>query len=439
MKIIGFITSVVLSIGLAVSSGDLFAQENGAGHSSDGMIVTRNFTGIWEQVDQQSQGLALQVVEQWDDSRKSVVYWFTYGADRKTAWFVGIGDLVEDRIEFELFETTDVGFMQEVTPDFDPAQSIGHMTLVFDSCDSGVATYETNNAGVGSGSFTISRLLEVMNTHCSGGISDDMYADGMFGEQRLGLAPAREGITGSGHARYEDYPGHMEFEVDLDGLPDGDYHLYVGMQDHGVITVQGGRGVANFASPGEDGKRLMTFDPRGLQIEIYDDQGVILSSFENGFDQDDHGHHGDAEHNYDCGSGPGTGHGTGMGSMGGMGHDMTDCVDNGEYIDIKADLENTGVLPAARGDAEWQMNSERVEFSVEIADLPVGAYTLKVGGIEVGIITAFTMYDGNVYGHLQFRDPETYGREHLDFEPRGQKIEVSQGGRTLLEVDFPVE
>jgi len=118
---------------------------------------------------------------------------------------------------------------------------------------------------------------------------------------------------------------------------------------------------------------------------------------------------------------------------------MTDCVDNGEYIDIKADLENTGVLPAARGDAEWQMNSERVEFSVEIADLPIGAYTLKVGGIEVGIITAFTMYDGNVYGHLQFRDPETYGREHLDFEPRGQKIEVSQGGRTLLEVDFPVE
>ena len=430
------ISGIVLSIGLAAaSSGTLSAQQSGADHSSDGIIVTRNFTGIWEQVDQQSQGLALQVVEQWDDSRKSVVYWFTYGADRKTAWFVGIGDLVEDRIEFELFETTDVGFMQDVIPGFDPARSIGHMTIDFDSCDNGVVTYETDNPGVGSGSFAIRRLLEVMNTHCSGGISDDMHADGMFGEQRLGLVPAREGITGNGYARYEDYPGHMEFEAGLEGLPDGDYHLYIGMQDYGEITVQGGRGVAEFASPGEDGKRLMTFDPRGLPIEIYDDGGLVLSSFENRFDQD--GHHGDEEHHYDCGSGPGMPHGAGMGS--GMGHDMTGCVDDGEYIEIKADLENTGVLPSARGDAEWRMNAERVEFSVEIENLPVGAYTLKVGGIEVGIITAFTMHGGEVYGHLTFRDPAIYGREPLDFEPRGQKIEVLTGDSAILEATFPVE
>jgi hypothetical protein len=260
----------------------------------------------------------------------------------------------------------------------------------------------------------------------------------MFGEQRLGLTPAREGITASGHARYEDYPGHMEFEVDLDGLPDGDYHLFVGMQDIGGITVQGGRGVAEFASPGEDGKRLMTFDPRGLQIEIHDDQGVVLSSFENGFDEDDHGHYGDQDHNYDCSSGPGMGH-DGGGMSGGMGQGMTDCVDDGEYIEIEADLENTLVLPGAKGDAVWQLNSERVEFSVEIEDLPVGSYTLKVGGNEVGVITAFAMHNGEVYGHITFRDPETSGREHLDFEPRGQNIEVLDGDSVILEVEFPLE
>lgn len=437
MKIVGLISGVVLSIGLAASTGELFAHETGLGNSSDGMIVTRNFTGIWDQVDQQSQGLALQVVEQLDDSRRSVVYWYTYGSDRKTAWFIGIGDLVDDRIEFELFETTDVGFMQDVIPGSDPAQSIGHMTIVFESCESGVVTYETDNAEVGSGSFNIERLLEVMNTHCSGGISDDMYADGMFGEQRLGLTPAREGITGSGHARYEDYPGHMEFEVNVDGLPDGDYHLYVGMQDRGGITVQGGHGVVDFASPGEDGKRMMTFDPRGVKIEIHDDQGVMLSTFDNSFEEDDNGHHGDEDHNYDCEFGPGSGHGGGMG--GGMGDGMMDCVDDGEFIEIEADLENTDVLPGAKGDAEWKMNSERVEFSVEIEDLPVGSYTLKVGGIEVGIITAFTMHDSEVYGHIKFRDPETNGREHLDFEPRGQLIEVFQGLSVILKVEFPME
>jgi len=85
------------------------------------------------------------------------------------------------------------------------------------------------------------------------------------------------------------------------------------------------------------------------------------------------------------------------------------------------------------------MNSQRVEFSVEIEDVPVGSYALKVGGVEVGIIEAFEMHMGGVYGHIMFRDPESYGREHLDFEPRGQKIEVLRGGDIILEVDFPVE
>ena len=42
------------------------------------------------------------------------------------------------------------------------------MTIVFDSCDTGVVTYETDHAEVGSGSFDIVRVSEVMNTHCSG-------------------------------------------------------------------------------------------------------------------------------------------------------------------------------------------------------------------------------------------------------------------------------
>ena len=83
--------------------------------------------------------------------------------------------------------------------------------------------------------------------------------------------------------------------------------------------------------------------------------------------------------------------------------------------------------------------TDRVEFSVEIEDVPVGSYSLKVGGIEEGIIEAYEMRDGDVYGRIKFRDPETTGREHLDFEPRGQKIEVLQGDNIILEVNFPIE
>jgi hypothetical protein len=440
MRFLQNLASFSAALVLISSAGVAFAHGSGQGDFSDGFIVTRHFTGIWDQVDQEAQGIALQVVEQSDDSRKSVAYWYTYGADRKTAWFMAIGDLIEDRIEAELFESTDVGFMQDALPGNASVQSIGTMTIVFDSCESGVVTYETNHAEVGSGSFNIERLLEVMNTHCSGGISDDMHADAMFGEQRIELMPAREAITGNGHAGYDDYPAHMEFEVEVDGLPDGGYHLYVGMQDRGDFTVQSGHGGMQFASPGETGKMLLTFDPRGKQIDIHDNQGLVLSSLGSMFNEDDHGHHGDGDgqghngdgdHNFDCEMGHGPGHGMGTG--------MDDCVNEGEFVEIEIDLENTGTLPEASGEAEWEMNAQRVEFSVAIEDVPVGSYPLIVGGVEVGIIEAFEMHDGDVYGRIKFRDPESYGREHLDFEPRGQKIEVLQGANIILEVEFPTE
>ena len=228
MKVIRLFSTISLAIGLTISGANLFAHGSGSG-SGDSMgdfMVTRHFTGSWSQVDQESQGLNLEVIEQLDDSRRSVAYWYTYGADRNSAWYLGIGDLVDDHIVYELYDSTDVGFMQDAEPADDSVQSIGTMTIVFENCDSGTVTLETNHAEVGSGSFNIARVSEVMNTHCSGGISDDMHADAMFGEQRMELTSAREGITGNGHARYEDYPGHMEFEIDTDGLPDGDYHLF---------------------------------------------------------------------------------------------------------------------------------------------------------------------------------------------------------------------
>ena len=174
--------------------------------------------------------------------------------DRKAAWFVGVGGLIENRIDFNLFESTDVGFMQAAMPGNDSVQSIGTMTIVFDNCDSGTVTYATDHDEVGNGSFRIERLLEVMNTHCTGGISDDMHTDGVFGEQRVELTPARDGITGSGYARYEDYPAHMEFKVEVEGLVDGGYFLFVGMHDRGDFEVSEGHGEMKFSSPAMDTK-----------------------------------------------------------------------------------------------------------------------------------------------------------------------------------------
>jgi len=345
---------------------------------------------------------------------------------------VAIGDLIDSRIAFQLYESTDVGFLQEAVPGNDSVHSIGTMTIVFDSCQSGKVTYETNHPEVGSGSFRIGRLLEVMNTHCTGGISDDMHADAIFGEQYLGLSPAREGIEGSGHARYQDYPDHMEFEVETNGLPDGTYHLYMGMQYRGEFSVVDGYGAMRFASPAENGRHLLNFDPRGMGLEIRDAEGVVLSSFGGMMDEDDH-HGGGGGHHYACNDD------SGHGGMGGMGHGGPDCVDDGDYLEIEVDLQNSGILIDAEGEAEWEMNSERVMFAVEIEDVPAGDYPLHVGGVEVGVIEAFARHNGEVFGRLGFRDPQVYGMPHLDFDPRGQTIEVLQGDTVILAADLPAE
>ncbi len=78
-----------------------------------------------------------------------------------------------------------------------------------------------------------------------------------------------------------------------------------------------------------------------------------------------------------------------------------------------------GVIPEASGDVEWEMNSQRAEWSVEIEDVPVGSYMLVVDSKEVGTIRAVEMH-GRVVGMIRFRDPEVFGKERLDFDPRGR-------------------
>lgn len=439
----GILFALVVAVFIMPGAGLLAQGGNGPFGPADGMIVTRHFTGIWDQVEQESQGIALQVVEQLDGSRRAVAYWYTYGTDRNTAWFIGIGDLVDHRIEMELYDSTDVGFMQDADPDNDPVSDIGTLVFEFDSCQSGTVTFDTNRQDIGSGSFHIQRLAEVMNTHCTGSIVDDMHSDAMFGEQRMELLSSREGIEGNGYARYEDHPGQVEFEVEVQGLPDGSYHLFVGGQDRGPFDVIDGRGQMRYLSPGGDGYVLMNFDPRGMQIEVRDGQGAVLSSFDDALDEDDHEHHlgmgpGDNYgHDYDCAHphGPGGGMGGGHGGMGGM----PDCVNEGDYVEIDADLQNSGVLADAKGRAEWEMNAERVRFAVEIKDVPLGLYSLHVGGQEVGVIETFEMHNGEVFGRLSFRDPPISGVNPLDFEPRGQTIEIYLGDDVVLETAFPIE
>ena len=75
-------------------------------------------------------------------------------------------------------------------------------------------------------------------------------------------------------------------------------------------------------------------------------------------------------------------------------------------IEIDVELTNTGIFPQASGDAKLEPRADRTDFSVE--------------------------------GELEFRNPVEPGKVLLDFDPRGQQIDVLEEGSTvILETLFP--
>ena len=377
------------------------------------MIVTRHFTGLWDQVGYKSQGINLQIVHQDSGERRGVAYWFTYGSDNQSSWFVGIGPATGNRIEMVLYQVQDVGFLEP--GDNIEATAVGTMTMEFGSCNQGEVEFETDIAEVGSGRFDVQRITDVLNTHCTGGVSDDTRSDVMFTEQRIGLVPARDGISASGHADFQERPDRTEFSVEAEDLADGKYRIFVGGVDRGELVVSLGRGETEFRSPVEAGKVLLTFNPRGQEIEVHDGQGPVLTSDGEMFS-------GGGGCTNNCG-------GMGGGNMGG-GHDFG-------MADIEVELSNPGVYPAASGRARLEGRMDRADFSVEIEDVPEGSYDLSVGGEIVGTLPAALDVDGTVRGELEFRDPVEPGKIFLDFDPRGKQIDVLEGSTVILGVAFP--
>jgi len=369
------------------------------------VVVTRNFTGGWDQIDHESQGISLQVIDQVSGDKRAVAYWFTFGDDDKSAWFLGDGSVIDNRIEMILYEASGIGFLEDNSPGNDQVVAVGTMEIEFSGCDDGVVTFATNLAAVGSGTFPILRLTDLFNTDCSGGVSDDTPSDVLASEQRISLVAAREGSLASGHADFEERADRTSFSVEVEDMMDGSYQIFVGGTDRGELIVNMGIGETEFRSPVEAGKVLLTFDPRGELVEIHDAQGVVLTSGDVVLDPGDD-------------------------------DDDGDPIDFG-MVEIDVDLTNTGVYPLASGDARLRPEADRTEFKVEIEDVPVGNYTLRIADQVVGTITVVMLEDGTVEGELEFRNPVEPGKILLDFDPRGQQIDVLDGSTVILETLFP--
>jgi hypothetical protein len=379
---------------------------------ADDIMVTRHFTGLWDQSEHESQGINLQIIDQDSGDKVGVAYWYTYDDNMESAWFLAAGPVIGNRVEMVLYEGQGIGFLESNVEGNERVVEVGSLELEFSSCNEGIATFATTLPSVGSGSFPVERFTDLFNTSCSGGVSDDTPSDVLVTEQRIGLSPARDGLLASGHADFEERPDRTEFSVEVEDLADGSYRIMVGGIDRGELVVTMGIGETEFRSPVEAGKVLLAFDPRGQKIEVHDDQGAVLTSDDSVID------------------------GGGNGGDDGGGDDGGGTLDFGS-VEIEVGLSNTGVYPLASGDAKLEPRDDRTDFSVEIEDVPVGDYTLRIGGSVVGTISVVQLTDGSVEGEIEFRNPVEPGKVLLDFDPRGLQIDVLEGSTVILETLFP--
>jgi hypothetical protein len=389
-------------------------------------LITSSFSGIWDQPEQESQGIILQIGEQDGDEKVGIAYWFTYGPDLQTTWYLGVGPVVGNEIDMDLYTATDIGFMAANLEGNEEVVKVGTMNLDFHNCNKGMATFEFLEVEdvIDSGEFPIKRISSIYHQRCSGGISDDTPAGGKPLQLEVRLYPAEEGGSGEGKAKFWERTDRSDFKVEVEDVPDGDGYtvricadnedLDVGVQEF-PMSVFEGEGELEFRSPEIDDKLNLNFDPRGCKIELLEGDAVLLTTGDDVLSEKKTG--------------------------------KPDKDDN-DGMEIEAEFTNTNVTgyEFASGEAEYEMDGDEREFSVKVKNAPAGLYTVEVIGAVEGELEVAEM-DGKLEGRVKFTDPVKTDTLELDFDPLGQVIEIrpvpAEVGDpqldVILEVLFPSE
>lgn len=385
-------------------------------------LITASFSGIWDQPEQESQGIILQIGEQVDaegvESKIGIAYWFTYGPDLQTSWYLGIGNIVGNEIDMELYTASDIGFMADNLEGDENVVSVGSMLLDFRNCNQGTASFEFTDGDqlLDSGEFPIKRISSIYRQRCSGGISDDTPSDSKPLQLEVRLMPAEEDGDGYGKAKLWERTDRSDFKVEVHGLEDGPYVVEIcGDHEDPLVEAQlfdievlEGEGEIEFRSPAIDDKLDLNFDPRGCKIDVLNDGVVVLTTGENVLSEKTPGDDDEAD----------------------------------EEMSIEADFTSTGVIEGAKGEAEFEFEADESELTVKIKDVPLGLYALHINGVFHGDIEVVEKNDG-FEGKVKLTSPLEEGTLELLVDPRGQLIEVLANAiedtPVILEVLFPSE
>jgi len=124
--------------------------------------VTPAISGAWYDPSHNGEGWLLEI----QADGQALLAWFSYDPNGRQAWFLNTGTVEGDKITFDLLipSGTDFG------PTFDPNEvnlpAWGTAVFTFDSCNSGVMSYDSLLPGYGSGNLVLTRLTNLSGLEC---------------------------------------------------------------------------------------------------------------------------------------------------------------------------------------------------------------------------------------------------------------------------------
>mgnify|MGYP005840575731 CR=1 FL=1 len=377
--------------------------------------VTGGFSGWWGQPEQQNHGAIIAISRLPSGEKTAAVYWAHYNAGTPT-WLIAQGTIEGDRIMAQVYEFDGISFMQPQSPEKnDFGEAVGTMEVRFSDCLNGRIMFDTDT--VGAGEFPIGRLTDQPGAVCSGGISDDFRSDHMPREFVIALESTGVFPGARGEIEFEMRPGRADFAIGVENLPEGEYELHVGGEPRGAIEVfasdDGTAGRLGFRSPAVPGTMLLDFDPRERMIEVLAGGQVVLGAAT-----------------------------PEQGNFMGRGPAPFEGPEDGRF-ETEIQLLNDGVYPDGSATARLEMlgpsapGVPMMEFDIEVQNIPVGSYPVRVMGLERGQIEVTEIGAGQTHGEIEFRFPDAPGAMHFDFDPRGAMIEILEGATRLFSAEFP--
>ena len=123
-------------------------------------LLEAGTTSSWYDRTHSGEGFQIEMLT----NHKAVMYWYTYDSEGAQNWYVSVGDVRGNRIEFpNLYSVSGGEFGSGFDPDIITRESVGSASFTWSDCDHGDMSYRI---GTQHGRMQLSRITRLMGIDC---------------------------------------------------------------------------------------------------------------------------------------------------------------------------------------------------------------------------------------------------------------------------------